>query len=97
MVIKWLLKSANTNVIYAMNGQEGLDAKKKMGWFFDGFTNNNGWVLEATITATAGTQYSTIANYSITADVMEGQSYVPKKLEWIIICPNQKGNLVQSD
>jgi hypothetical protein len=37
---KWL----NTNVIYAMNGQEGLMLKRK--WrFFDGFTNANGWVL----------------------------------------------------
>jgi hypothetical protein len=37
---KWL----NTNVIYAMNGQEGL-VENEVDLIFDGFTNaNNGWL-----------------------------------------------------
>jgi signal transduction histidine kinase/CheY-like chemotaxis protein len=86
MVIKMITKKwLNTNVIYAMNGQEGLDALKENQVdlilmdlqmpIMDGY--------EATIAirnGMAGTQYSTVPIIAVTADVMEGTKLRTKEI-----------------
>jgi signal transduction histidine kinase/CheY-like chemotaxis protein len=86
MVIKMITKKwLNTNVIYAMNGQEGLDALKENQVdlvlmdlqmpIMDGY--------EATIAirnGLAGSHYSTVPIIAVTADVMESTKLRTKEI-----------------